>query len=401
MNDRKEVNIAIRLASMLIDHIIMTFILIAPFIPLIIVEIKSAFVVSHEEVKPDLSLFFSLFAVAFSLYFNKDFFGGRSLAKRLLKFQILVHRNDEVAGPIRCLIRNLTIIIWPVEIILSIINPNRRLGDYIAGTRLEVYDSAAHSGKKSFISILSSIFIVLVFTYMLELLFSKWKNSWSEEEVYYVAESFNQKESKELSSLLSNKFRYYCDSTDVRVYDKTKSGDLKYVSVLFYSKSPYSLENFELQKLKNKLKDTISLKFPPETYMLKGKIIYRSLRELKVHYVYYDPNDKTEKRDNTETNNDSTFTTRSFYKNGAQQSEFIYVNGKPEGLCKEWYDNGRIKTEIEYKNGKRNGITTTYFRNGQKEAEMLYEDNFFVKDIGRWDEDGNIVEDETQNQNSY
>lgn len=34
----------------------------------------------------------------------------------------------------QCLIRNLFIVVWPLEVLTSLINPHRRLGDFITGT---------------------------------------------------------------------------------------------------------------------------------------------------------------------------------------------------------------------------------------------------------------------------
>lgn len=36
------------------------------------------------------------------------------------------------------MLRNITLIIWPVEVVVSLINPGRRLGDFLAGTRVVV-----------------------------------------------------------------------------------------------------------------------------------------------------------------------------------------------------------------------------------------------------------------------
>src|SRR5262249_27317646 len=51
------------------------------------------------------------------------------------------------AGPLRCFVRNLTLWFWPVEVLLVLVNQDRRrLGDYLAGTRVVMRDpnEAAH-----------------------------------------------------------------------------------------------------------------------------------------------------------------------------------------------------------------------------------------------------------------
>ena len=74
-----------------------------------------------------------------SFYFNKDIFYGRSIAKRILGLQIVDNVTGQVATPFQCLLRNITIAIWPVEVIITLFNPTRRLGDRIARTKTIFY----------------------------------------------------------------------------------------------------------------------------------------------------------------------------------------------------------------------------------------------------------------------
>ena len=73
-------------------------------------------------------------AVAGFIYLNKDCLKGRSLAKRILGLAVVDHPAGITASPIRCMLRNLTIVLWPVEVVLLLRNPTRRLGDYFAKT---------------------------------------------------------------------------------------------------------------------------------------------------------------------------------------------------------------------------------------------------------------------------
>ena len=43
-------------------------------------------------------------------------------------------KTDTVASSLKCLIRNITIILWPIEVIVVLVSPSRRIGDFIAGT---------------------------------------------------------------------------------------------------------------------------------------------------------------------------------------------------------------------------------------------------------------------------
>jgi uncharacterized RDD family membrane protein YckC len=84
-------------------------------------------------------LFFGLMFV----YFLKDSFNGRSLAKRMLQLQVVNHRTGKPATVLQCFIRNIFIIIWPVEVIFTFFQPERRIGDLVAGTRVAYYEPNA------------------------------------------------------------------------------------------------------------------------------------------------------------------------------------------------------------------------------------------------------------------
>jgi uncharacterized RDD family membrane protein YckC len=76
---------------------------------------------------------YSLFLFTF---FNKDFFYGRSVAKRIQGYQVVDFKTGEVATEMQCMIRNITIIIWPIEALFVLFTPRHRLGDIIAKTRV-------------------------------------------------------------------------------------------------------------------------------------------------------------------------------------------------------------------------------------------------------------------------
>lgn len=118
---------------MLSDLMIMTFVLGILGMP---VFIYKTVVFAHPNIvgNPFSLNLFDVFV--FSLYFNKDCYLGQSIGKRLLRFRVLDIRTGRPANPLRCLVRNLTILIWPVEVVMAIMNVERRLGDFIAGTRL-------------------------------------------------------------------------------------------------------------------------------------------------------------------------------------------------------------------------------------------------------------------------
>ena len=68
--------------------------------------------------------------------FNKDFFRGQSIINRLLGYQVVDNKTMSPASGLKCMLRNVTAPLWLIEGIVVLINPQRRIGDFIAGTRL-------------------------------------------------------------------------------------------------------------------------------------------------------------------------------------------------------------------------------------------------------------------------
>ena len=159
-----ELNKKNRLVSMLLDHTIMTFIIFFFVAPVIVTRIMS---LPHTKVPlPNALIQFSLYDIfAFSLYFNKDIFLGQSIAKRVLGFQVFNNKTGQPAGPLRCLVRNFTILLWPIEVIAALVNIERRIGDYIAGTRLGVSDSRVQA-RPDWLAMAVCIPVTMGFTYV-------------------------------------------------------------------------------------------------------------------------------------------------------------------------------------------------------------------------------------------
>jgi uncharacterized RDD family membrane protein YckC len=67
---------------------------------------------------------------------NKDFFGGQSPVHRMLGYQVLNEKTNLAASKVQCVIRNLTLIVFPIELVILLISSRRRLGDFLAGTIL-------------------------------------------------------------------------------------------------------------------------------------------------------------------------------------------------------------------------------------------------------------------------
>lgn len=119
-----------RIISMLLDHYLMC-ILIIPFAILLSITVRALKFQFYDEMG-----FFVLILFVF-VYFNKDFLNGKSPAKRLLGYQVVDLRTNLPASEFKCFVRNLTICVaWPIEVVVGFINPSRRIGDYISGTKV-------------------------------------------------------------------------------------------------------------------------------------------------------------------------------------------------------------------------------------------------------------------------
>ncbi len=125
-----------RVWSMFLDHVFTTFILLTPVLPFVFLQ------QSRMQGEPLSAGFQFAFLGLLILYFLKDSFNGRSLAKRITRLQVVNNRTGEAASPIRCFVRNLPVMIWPVEVLVTFFSPHRRLGDLLAGTRVMNYGVA-------------------------------------------------------------------------------------------------------------------------------------------------------------------------------------------------------------------------------------------------------------------
>ena len=128
-----KISAGFRLRTMLIDHITMCFVGCAPFL---IYRLSTPV---EDLVGTTMSW---LLIPGWAAYFCKDCINGRSPAKRMLKLAVTDYRTNATASPLQSLIRNIFIIIWPIEVIVALFDQQRRIGDRVAGTKLQYYKSS-------------------------------------------------------------------------------------------------------------------------------------------------------------------------------------------------------------------------------------------------------------------
>lgn len=96
-----------------------------------------------------------------SIYMNKDGVLGQSIAKRICDLQVIDRKTKQAAGPLKCLVRNLTLMAWPLELLFLLVTKNRRLGDFMANTEVVQYKQEHNEGFYR-LEFLSSILIATI-----------------------------------------------------------------------------------------------------------------------------------------------------------------------------------------------------------------------------------------------
>ena len=123
-----------RLKSMIVDFSIMCVTSI-PFVLLI-------FIFKLENV-----LAFQVFVISLlsSLFICKDLVGEKSIGKRVVNLKIICVDQSRVS-PFKLILRNIFSFIWPIEIVMCLINPERKLGDIVFKTKVfKLFLSAGRS----------------------------------------------------------------------------------------------------------------------------------------------------------------------------------------------------------------------------------------------------------------
>jgi antitoxin component YwqK of YwqJK toxin-antitoxin module len=78
------------------------------------------------------------------------------------------------------------------------------------------------------------------------------------------------------------------------------------------------------------------------------------------------------------------------FSNGELRREVHYVNGFPEGLCREWHENGQISKEWLAERAVAPSKTTEWYENGQIKSLSLREHGVELE-YKEWSQDGELV----------
>lgn len=263
-----------RLLSMLLDHFFMTFIAVGTAFLLNIQSFTAAFNVSHEQAElfPAWSIY--SFATAFALYFCKDSFNGRSIAKRITSLQVVNDKTGDPANPLRCLVRNVFCMLWPVEVFITLFSPTRRLGDYVACTRVARYEYLQPKTRPNYKqAVLAFLLAAAVLMLVASPLAYFLENTYTGN-VQYIESSYNGEESKALTQAYTDEFGDYL-VPDIRVYDKVKGSDLKYVSIILRLKENILSDDDDASdSLHEQVKRVLFSHYPEGTVQARVQYVY-------------------------------------------------------------------------------------------------------------------------------
>ena len=147
---------------MFIDYVILTFAVFG-----LDSLINNLNFISSPELAVDIWFTLSLF-----LTLNKDFFNGRSIAKRILSIQILDAKSGKTASELQCVIRNMFVFIGPIEGLVAYSKPEKRIGDLLANTKVVLIKNQDNTkADKSKLNKFIALFLSLGYSLMVNYLF--------------------------------------------------------------------------------------------------------------------------------------------------------------------------------------------------------------------------------------
>jgi len=408
--DPKKLSSGNRIGAMLIDLFIFNLLLFFIYIPVLIIFSHSK---PNLATGPDyqflINFFKGILVFLTVLMLNKDIFAGKSPAKLLLRMQVLHHKSGKVASPLRCMLRNLTFFIWPVEVFFVISRSDRRLGDLLAGTRLAVYEpgrereaSVTWSGfKAAGLAVIVSLLLIIAIPSLVRNVIGI-SPFYGQSEARHIIKSKDL--ARELELELQKKLEVYTDKVDVSVMGDRNSKAIKEVAVGFMNRDSLLTisDEVNLKFIENTVLAAVSEKLGDQPFIIKVNIVARisgnpfSLNIFKalpvfvvqtgLDYTYAPKGRKWYRQISGHYQGARIF--RQYHPGGVLAKEVVYNEGMHCGIYHEWYLTGRLRKEENYVNGMREGYVVTWHTNGVKSSVEIYREDMYVKQIGRWNKKG-------------
>lgn len=270
----KKIDTGTRIGAMVLDCMIMSFLAIVFLIPGWVQSVASAFSEGHDY--DEASGFYGMDyigLIGFALYFGKDSIQGRSIAKRLLKLQVVDNQTGEAAGPLPCLVRNVLTVFWPIEFFVALANPSRRWGDRMAGTKLVYYNSEAAQPPIPLASVMVALGLSYGMVVMVTYPFHQLLEGAAESGIEISKSSYNEQASLALEEVLSDRLVDY-GTPDVEVYDTIVDSRLKYISIVV--KMDYYYSDDEADSLDAMMEEWVCEQFPCDSCVGHTKYVHKT-----------------------------------------------------------------------------------------------------------------------------
>jgi hypothetical protein len=157
-----------------------------------------------------------------------------------------------------------------IEVIVALVNPSRRIGDRVAGTRLVHYNQsndqpAAQPVKWAIPVGLSYSIMLLLFTFL---------SPRSMAATAYSTSSYNAAESKALEQLMTDSLGQYL-TPDIRIYDTIDQQPVKFVSVILNLKENYLADDNSQSQLQFRTQQLLYAQMRPESFTGKIKYVFK------------------------------------------------------------------------------------------------------------------------------
>lgn len=267
--------VSTRLGSMILDHFIMSLIITMIAFPVLFVGFDDSFGAEIPCATSTINWTLYIMIFASSLYFNKDIIQGKSIAKRILNIEVVDIKTGEVASSLKCLIRNLTIVIWPIEIIVVLVSPSRRIGDFLAGTRIEFSSENRNSKPRVNIkNLILSVILAFMILYISLFLFKDKFGSNIFSKPNYDPMSYSKELSSKLENHLENVQSNYIMDTHIKIYNKMIDDSLKYIVATIYLKDNYIEYSSQFAEIKQDIFNSMFKIVPKSDFVLLGKFVY-------------------------------------------------------------------------------------------------------------------------------
>lgn len=264
----------------------MSMIAVSFSIPAMISTLSNAFEISHDQQDIDVfgGKFFYFSLIGFALYLCKDAIDSRSPGKRILKTQVVNNSDGLPASPMKCMVRNIFCILSPIEVVVTLISPSRRIGDFVTGTKVMPFKKET-TYKPDFSKIGLSIIVAYGIILAISSPFIVLNESFRPKTIQYVKESYNQTESANLDKVISDSLHIKSDS---KVYDRIDGEDLKFISVIVNLDDNLLSNDSDYNNLKSKFKPVLANIHPDSTFVGRVQFVYKTDNSMQTRIETYD-----------------------------------------------------------------------------------------------------------------